>query len=275
MDFVIVGDLHGHIPSVKCRKGDVLCTGDVCSSALRPWIFKALKAHTKHAGLQWWDYIGVAKAKQMVRQSWQDGRNILEAFNRLDKQTFIVPGNWDWMPNGLPWKYRTFSQLIKGLRNVKNVHFKKVRCGDYDIIGYGNHSGPELPVTNKDKKRARAKGLMTQLRYEYNTVCARLNKLFRKATRPVIFITHNVPYNTSLDKVLYKKSTKYGEHVGSVVVREMIKKHKPAVCVGGHIHSPFKKTKVNGVYCVNAGYRAVAGMSLPGPVFKVFNKGQY
>ncbi len=277
MDFVVVGDLHGWKPSVGSRDGDILCVGDVCSSELRPLIFKALKIRMKHPehDLAWWDIIGKITAKDMSRLSWENGRKVLEAFNKTGKKTYLVPGNWDWMPGGLPWKFKTYPDLVKGLKNVHDVHMRAKNAGEYTIIGYGDHSGPELPQTKRDQKRAKDNEIMTLLKEEYNRTKRKLENLFKKAKKPVIFLTHNVPHGTRLDKILDRRSPRYGEHFGSVIVKELVQKYKPAVCVGGHMHAPFMKTKIDNTVCINAGYKAITGMSLPGPKFKVYKKASY
>jgi Icc-related predicted phosphoesterase len=225
--------------------------------------------------LTWWDIIGKAKAKRLVQKSWSKGRKVLEAFNKTGKKTYLVPGNWDWTPNGLPWKYKTYAEMVKGLKNVVDVHMKARVAGDYTIIGYGDHSGPELPQNKKDKKRARDNDVMDLLKQDYRYTKGKLEQLFKKAKKPVIFLTHNVPFGTKLDMVLDKNSPRYKEHFGSVIVKELVKKYKPIVCVGGHMHSPFAKIKISKTVCVNAGYRAITGMSLPGPKFKAYKKADY
>ena len=81
-----------------------------------------------------------------------------------------------------------------------------------------------------------------------------MNKKFQKAKKPIIFLSHNVPYNTSIDKIVNKKSPLNGKHMGSYLARELIIEHKPLVCIGGHMHEHFGKTKLKSTVCINAGF---------------------
>lgn len=83
-----------------------------------------------------------------------------------------------------------------------------------------------------------------------------LDKLFRKAkdSKPIIFLTHNVPYNTKLDKILDKSSPRFGQHFGSYLARQLIIKHKPLVSIGGHMHEHFGKDNLNKKTIINAGF---------------------
>jgi uncharacterized protein len=51
-----------------------------------------------------------------------------------------------------------------------------------------------------------------------------------KQGKPLLFVTHQPPYNTLNDKVTT------GNHVGSLVIRSFIEKQQPIVCLTGHIH---------------------------------------
>ncbi|MFH0798114.1 MAG: hypothetical protein V1906_01745, partial [Candidatus Woesearchaeota archaeon] len=82
---------------------------------------------------------------------------------------------------------------------------------------------------------------------------SRLSRLFLKAKKPVIFITHNPPFNTPLDIVYWKGSPRYGEHLGSVVAKEMIEAFKPVVCCSGHMHEHLACCSLKKTLCINSG----------------------
>ncbi len=63
--------------------------------------------------------------------------------------------------------------------------------------------------------------------------------MFIKATKPVIFLTRNVPFNIRIDKIVNPDSPCNGYHFGSLIAHELIEKH----------HS---KVKVGQTVCVNA-----------------------
>ena len=89
---------------------------------------------------------------------------------------------------------------------------------------------------------------------EYKTNKKKLIRLFQHARNPVIFIPHNVPFNTSLDKITNKESPRNGYHYGSLIVREIIEKYSPLLTIGGHMHEHFGKCKIGKTVCINAGF---------------------
>ena len=76
----------------------------------------------------------------------------------------------------------------------------------------------------------------------------------RNKENPTILLTHNVPYNTKLDKILEKDSFAYGKHYGSVIAKEFCKKYQPLVCIGGHMHDTYGKVKIGKTTAINAGF---------------------
>jgi Icc-related predicted phosphoesterase len=258
MKFLIVGDLHGQKPKIHYKKFDaIIAPGDFCSDKPRKYIFKAIEKMIKDpdAKVSWHDLVGKKKAKQMVNKSLRDGRKILKYLDSFNVPVYIVPGNWDWTPSNkwVFWKKNYYKELIKGLKNIKDVSYKLTDIGPYQIVGYGPNSGPEIPKYKEDKKRMKPKELKKQEKV-YQKKYNQLNKLFKKTSKPVIFISHNVPFKTKLDKITNKKSPKYGYHYGSVITKELVKKHQPLVCIGGHMHEHHTKTKLKKTTCINAGF---------------------
>jgi len=91
----------------------------------------------------------------------------------------------------------------------------------------------------------------------YLKLLKKYDKLFRSAInrkKPIIFLSHNVPFNTPLDKIINKDSPRHGYHYGSLIAREMIEKYQPLVCIGGHMHEHFGKCKIGKTICINAGF---------------------
>ena len=260
MKLLVVGDLHGNKPNIHLKDFDaIIAPGDFCSDESRKHIFESLRKQRDNPDFkaEWWDMIGRKKAKQMLEKSLRDGRKILEFLNSFGKPVFLVPGNWDQTGmNEYEWqrvKQDNWPRLIKGLRNLRDVHFKKRSFGGFDIIGYGIVSGPEIPQYKEDKKGLTKSELRKQ-KNDYETKKKRLLKLFQRAKNPAIFIPHNVPFNTRLDKITNKESPKYGFHYGSVIARELIERYQPLLCIGGHMHEHFGKCKIGKTICINAGF---------------------
>ena len=108
--------------------------------------------------------------------------------------------------------------------------------GDYQIIGHGMTSGPEEHYD------------------DYQAQLSIVDELFLKATKPIIFLTHNVVHDTKLDEIKDKESPRFGQHFGSTLARKMIKKHQPIISIGGHMHENPGTTKIGNTICLNAGF---------------------
>ena len=149
-----------------------------------------------------------------------------------------------------------YHKLVRGLRRVVDVHHRLVDIGDYVVIGHGISSGPEFPPNKSALRHMHPKErayLWKSYSKEYKTV----DRLFRKAKKlkkPVLFLSHNVPYNTKIDKIMNKDSPLDGHHMGSLIARKMIEQYQPLVCVGGHMHEHFTAIKIRKTVCINAGF---------------------
>ena len=73
--------------------------------------------------------------------------------------------------------------------------------------------------------------------------------------KKVIFVSHNVPYNTKLDKITSKEAPKQvrGKHFGSKLARRVINAYHPVLAVGGHIHESVGKQKLGKTLVLNPG----------------------
>ncbi|MEK6925140.1 MAG: metallophosphoesterase [Nanoarchaeota archaeon] len=260
--FLIIGDLHGKKPKIYTKDFDaIIAPGDFCSDNLRKYMFRALKKEIETGEEYWWyNLISKSKAKKEIIKSLKDGRKILEFLNSFNKPIFALPGNWDWTGRDEDWKYlhKNYwkSYLIKGLNNIRNTHKNIFKFKDLTIVGHGITSGPEYPVKERSKSMSNAE--IKESKENYKRVYFNpMNKLFNKARKyksPIIFLTHNIPYNTKLDKILDKKSPRVGQHFGSYLARQLIEKHKPLVSIGGHMHEHFGKDKIKNTTIINAGF---------------------
>src|SRR3989344_2091988 len=254
--FLIIGDLHGNKPSIYRKDFDaIIAPGDFCSDNLRKYIFQALKKELETGKEYWWYNLMSKKiAKQEVIKSLKDGRKILEFLNSFNVPVFALPGNWDWTRE-TDWSYLNKnywkSYLIKDLKNIRNCHKNKLKFKDLTIIGHGITSSPEYP-TKETIKRYTKKELSKEKK-EYKKLFNQMNKKFKKGEK-IIFLTHNVPYNTKLDKIVNKSSPLNGKHMGSYLARQLILKHKPLVSIGGHMHEHFGKDKLGKTIIINAGF---------------------
>ena len=266
MKFLIIGDLHGNKPSIYRKDFDaIIAPGDFCSDAPRKVMFQALKERLQNpkSKVTWYDLVGKKKAKQMVLQSLKDGRAILKQLNSYGVPVYLVPGNWDWTGKTEyatskkdAWKFlqtNHYKTLTKGLKNLKDVYHKSVNISEHIIIGHGITSGPEIPQYKEDKARLTKQQLL-QGKKRYKKLHTKVASLFKKAKKPIIFLSHNVPFNTPIDKITDKRSPRVGYHYGSLLTRQLIDKYQPLVCIGGHMHEHFTSCKVGETTAINAGF---------------------
>lgn len=261
MKFLVVGDLHGQVPKIYSNDFDVIIApGDFCSSdESRPLMFQNMKEQLKDPDYkkEWYDLVGKTKTKMIINRSLKAGRVILEKLNSLSNRVYVVPGNNDWVSDkksGWPFlKINHYKTIKDGLSHIIDVHLRIKDAGDYQIIGYGISSSPEYPQYKADLKRFSDSELIIKKR-KYDRLFSKVDSLFAKATKPVIFLSHNVPFKTSLDRIDNPDSPRNGDHFGSLIAREIIEKYEPLLCIGGHMHEHFGKCKIGNTVCVNAGF---------------------
>ena len=260
MKFLIIGDLHGNKPNIYYEGFDaIIGPGDFCSDAARKYMFLTVKERMKNPNskIQWYDIVGRREARKIVKKSLSDGKKILKYLDSFDVPVYIVPGNWEWTKDkSSEWdflKIDHYKELVKEFPNIIDVHRKLVDVGDYQIIGHGISFGPEYPQYPDELAEIEPKFLQ-KIRREYEGTSRKVSPLFKKAKKPVIFLSHNVPFNTDLDKIRVRCSPRRGRHYGSLIAREMIDKYQPLVCIGGHMHENFGKCKLGKTTCVNAGF---------------------
>jgi uncharacterized protein len=66
-----------------------------------------------------------------------------------------------------------------------------------------------------------------------------------------IFISHNCPYKTELDKI--KKGVQKGNHYGSYLLKKIIVELKPSLVICGHMHENQGMQKIGRTLIVNTG----------------------
>ncbi len=238
------------------------------SSECRPYIFTLLKKREQHPIYQhmtWHHLAGKQRAQQIEHTMIEKGRKILERLNTTRKPTYTVPGNWDqargatvaWESQRVPKRSpEKFAPLIKKYSYIHNIHKKSLRFKDITLIGWGLTSCPELPVS-KNRKNQFTKEELRWIHKNYKHMTRRLHTLFKTAQKkkqPTIFISHNSPYNTPLDRINNKHSPAHGEHYGSIIAREMIEKYQPLACISGHIHEGEGHCKIGKTLCINSGF---------------------
>lgn len=245
LTFLILGDLHGHIPTFHREDFDaIICPGDICSDDIRKAFYN--------------DKVEIEENYEEI--SLQKGREVLEYLNSFNKPVFLVPGNWDQTPYGdgqgeytkdpnlNPWE-----KIKQGLSNIHDVEFTKIHFNGLAIVGHGSTSAPE-PLIIGDLDEHDLANLDSREMF-FRERFYELDKLMKEEVNPIIFISHNSPYGTTLDLVQNEKSYANGEHYGSGITRVLIDENQPLLSISGHIHEGVGQEILGKTTCINSGFK--------------------
>jgi Icc-related predicted phosphoesterase len=254
MKILVVGDCHGEKPEIEdaAEKADViLAVGDICgdSDRMRDAMFASMDSEK-----EWYDVLGREEARDAVERSLEEGEKVLEYLDSFNTPVFVVPGNWDWNGEEESWEFlaeNRFQELVEKFSSIHNINGESFRDSDLCYIGYGPCPGPEVPQHDDEKPENREE--MEEIRHEYRRQRQEIEELFQEAEKPVIFLSHNVPHETSLDRIENPDSPADGRHYGSMVVKDMIEKFQPALNAAGHMHEGYGQEKVEETLALNAG----------------------
>jgi len=257
MKILAIGDFHGKFPRKLKKRIEkenpelILANGDYADAdKIRKIIFKYW------TGRKWYEVIGPKKAKELEKESFNSGLEILKQLNKLGKKIYIIFGNTDFYKD-----YETsepdsvmpgfYEDKIKKLKNLILIDRRKKKIDNLEVIGHGKYLDVTEFIKNpidkdKEKHRSRLK--------RYKNTEKKLKKLFlkNKPAKGFIFLIHYTPYGI-LDKVRSKASPMDGKHVGFEPYNKIIKKYKPTLVVCGHIHENQGKKKIGKTLIVNPG----------------------
>lgn len=257
MKILALGDFHGKFPKkinkiIKKEQIDlVVSIGDYLAFTYRKLWFE--KCYGKDIEL--WEIIGKKKFKKLELENLKTGEKPLKELNKLPMQVITITGNVDKSKgeqefdrkrkkSEWKWPYQDFfNKSLKKYRNIKYFDYSFVKFRDYVFIGYPKSSFPGRIRSKNYKKNKKM-----------------LEKMFEKFSKEnknkkLIFVSHNVPYNTKLDKIRSKDAHKKvkGKHYGSKLARKMIEKYHPILTIGGHIHENQGIDKIGKTLIVNTG----------------------
>jgi Icc-related predicted phosphoesterase len=256
--FLVIGDFHGKFSKkfnflIKKEKIELIVSvGDYLPFDYRDLWFE----HCYGTDVELWEVIGKTKYVELVKKDIEKGEKVLKNLNRLNIPVYTVLGNIDWpdpsdvsdikkskKKNILDFDTgKIFVKKLKNYSNIKRFDYGYLRFGDLVFVGMRGHSFPGH-VKSKGFRKHKKK----------------LEELFKKFKKEneqgkLIFVSHNVPYNTKLDLVkeeAHKKAK--GKHFGSKLAQRIIKKYQPILAVGGHIHEGFGKDKLGNTLLINSG----------------------
>jgi Icc-related predicted phosphoesterase len=271
MKILVVGDLHGRLSSklfskIKKLKPDmILSPGDYCgNSELSKLFFEKVYGKDEEEI----DSSVLRKVEFLEKKSVQSGIDVLKKLKTLKIPFYGVRGNWD--PS--PWEMDIGSDEDKqkefGLKKFNRefrkdfelIDFRVKDFGNFVVVGGTSSTHPGKLKVGKSRLK-KYKGNKNELRkylkrkkMHYQKREKKYRNVFEKAKKkgkPIIFLTHNCPYMTKLDKI--KKGPQKGKHYGSYLEKQMIKKYKPELVLCGHMHENFGKDKLYGNLVINSG----------------------
>lgn len=258
MKILVIGDFHGKFPDKKIKSVIkknkielVISLGDFFPFIYRKiWFEYCYKKDT-----ELWEIIGRKKYKKLVEEDLKIGEKVLRKLNSLSISVITIIGNldytkildtFDWKRKNKKWKWTEqdfFSKIIKKYKNIKRFDYSHLKYKKYVFIGAYGGTFPGK-VKSKNYKKIRKK----------------LDKLFKKfgkenKDKKVVFITHNVPYNTKIDKITSKEAHEEvkGKHYGSKLIRRIIERYQPVLAIGGHIHESYGRDKIGKTIIINPG----------------------
>ena len=208
--------------------------------------------HCYHTDVDLWDVIGRKKYENLVKKDLKLGEEAIKRLNSLKVPVITVVGNVDYTtlidsqddkpPKKDLRRQELLNPILKKYSNIKRFDYSYFKFEDLIFIGaYGGSS----PGKVKSKAFRRYKKKLDSL-----------FKKFRKENKEgnVIFVSHNVPYNTRLDKIgMHAYEAVRGKHYGSKLVRRTIDKWNPVIHVGGHIHEGRGEQMLGKTLCINPG----------------------
>lgn len=281
MKILVIGDLHGIKPKIHFKDFDcIIQVGDVCDDKnlgkyWRLW-FQLLKEHgedTPAAEELMLSDVGREGIKRLEKESIIAGREILEYLDSLGRPVFFVPGNWDQSfgetkiknPEASNYAYykswfdrflgkKVNPKLIKKLKNVRDCQLENHEFNKINFLGYGLSNNQERIVKKPKKKLTKEE--IKKLDKIYFKAMRIFSDLYNSTNKkyPLVFISHNIPYNTKLDIIKDKKSYAYKNHLGSYFARKFCERYKPLLCVGGHVHEGRGKDKIGKTIVINPGF---------------------
>ena len=248
-----IGDFHGKFPAKlkKLAKNSdlVISLGDYPAWSLKKTFFKYCYKTDKDL----WDILGKEKYKKVFTKDWKTAEDILGKLDSLGVPIFSIVGNYDYHKvndssdeKKINWKWIAqdfFPKTIKKYSHIRRFDYRAIKIDGIVLIGaYGG----SFPGRIKSKAYRKYRKKLETLFKEY----AKEN-----SERRVIFVTHNVPYNCKLDKIRDKNAPTIvqGKHYGSKLIRRIINKYQPVICVCGHIHENQGRCKIGKTLVINTG----------------------
>ncbi|HLD05123.1 MAG TPA: metallophosphoesterase [Candidatus Nanoarchaeia archaeon] len=261
MKILCIGCLHGTFPSkayaIAKKEGIqlILCPGDLADGGyMRNLEFKYW--HKLHEGLSLETLVGKKKLKQAGEHSLKSQAIMAKKLEKFKLPVLVIAGNHDYMMEDLSAKnknkYKKYT-LEHLASHSKHLHFVQMGVGNFHGQEIGCISGYRVPSL---KEFTRPSGKVpAQIRLMNHFWDLQLKTIFKSFThkKEAIFMCHDPPYHTKLDKIRNKSSPLDGKHLGDEYVLKYIKKYQPRYVVCSHMHENQGMIKIGKTTVVNCG----------------------
>lgn len=261
MKILCIGCLHGKFPSKAysvAKKEDislVLCPGDLADGGyMRNLEFKYW--HKLHEGLSLQSLVGKKKLRQAAEHSLKSQLLMAKKLEAFQLPVLFIAGNHDYTLEDLnpkhKKKYKKYA-LESIAHQFKHLHFVQMGVGNFHGQEIGCISGYRAPSL-KESMRPSGK-VPVQIQLMNHLWEQQLKMIFANFTRKkeAIFMCHDPPYKTKLDKIRNKASPLDGKHLGDEYVLKYIQRHQPKYVVCSHMHENQGSIQIGKTTVVNCG----------------------
>lgn len=255
MKILAIGDLHGKFPEKLKREAEksefILCSGDFANAdKIRKIIFK------NWTDKKWHEAVGLKKARQLEKESFDSGLNILKSLDKLNKKVYFVWGNSDFYKEHKAEQEITpgcYDNKIKKMKNLVLIDRRMIKINGLNIIGHGGYVDSTEYIKNPiDKEKKKQEKRLKR----YKKTEEKLNNFLQdKKPENSIFLVHYPPYGF-FDKINFKSSPMNCKHIGFLPYNKIIKKYKPLLVVCGHMHEYQGIKKLGKTLILNPGIAA-------------------
>ncbi len=277
MKLLIIGDFHGRLSSnlaskiKKISPDIILSPGDFCGSKkLSQFFFDKIYGKKEEET----SLVDILIYKALGLISLEAGRYLIRKIKSFGFPIFAIRGNWD----PTPWGHDLTSKLnredreeIKAFEKLENKKFSFVDMSfkefDSFVLVGGASSSSSQRIKKKMVERLMNEENLSLEEAKENVVLLKRNwdkrqelydknfkralEIRKKSGKKIIFLTHNCPYKTKLDRV--KKGIARGKHCGSYQEKLVVQRYKPDFVFCGHIHEGFGVDRIGKSRIYNVG----------------------
>lgn len=258
MKILCIGCLHGKFPNQayavakKEKVSLVLCPGDVGGDTyLRSMIFKHWDQ--LHEGSDLPRLIGAKRYQQAIERGLKNQKEMAKKLDGLKLPVLLISGNHDTTLDEIKHKaYKPYALEVLAYKSPY-IHYLDVGVANFHGQEIGCISGYRPPALKGITKHERKQSVQIKLMNKLWDL--KLKKIFTSFTKPreAVFMCHDPPYKTKLDKVRNKESPMDGRHLGDEYVLRYVKKYQPKFVVCAHMHENQGTIKIGKTIVINCG----------------------